>query len=70
MDSVAFVRRINPDGSRTSSCAKCQSTVAATFSVAVIEAAENHHTCTLSRLSDSGLTLTERVLMFFKKHCV
>jgi hypothetical protein len=68
MDSVAFVRRINPDGSRTSSCAKCQTTVAATFSVAVIEAAENRHTCTLSKLSDSVLTLTERVQMFFEEH--
>lgn len=68
MDSVAFVRRINPDGSRTSSCAKCQTVVAASFSVLVIEAAENLHTCTLYKLRDSALTLTERVLSFFEEH--
>ena len=72
MHSVAFVRRINPDGSRTSSCPKCQSIITTATAETVLEAAEDLHICDLSALNDyllSGYrTLTERVLMFLEGH--
>lgn len=72
MPSVAFVRRINPDGSQTSSCPKCQKVVTAAAAEIVLEAAEHLHSCNLSELSDSMLpgylTLTERVLVFLDGH--
>jgi hypothetical protein len=70
--SVAFVRRINPDGSQTSCCQKCHSVVATTSAKMVLDAAENFHICHLSEFIDSLLppyvTLTERVLMFLDGH--
>jgi hypothetical protein len=72
MHSVAFVRRINPDGSQTSSCPKCQNVITTAAAEIVLEAAEDLHICDLSALSDSLLsgyrTLTERVLMFLEGH--
>ena len=72
MSSVAFVRRINPDSSQTSSCLECLNVVATAASEIVLEAAENLHVCNLSDLSDSVLpgylTLTERVLVFLEGH--
>jgi hypothetical protein len=72
MPSVAFVRRINPDGSQTSSCPECQKAVATAAAEIVLEAAENLHNCNLSPLSDFALpgylTFTERVLMFLEVH--
>jgi hypothetical protein len=72
MKSVAFARRINPDGSQTSSCPRCQNVVASAAAEIILDAAEHLHICNLSKLSDSVLpgylTLTERVLMFLKVH--
>jgi len=72
MNSVAFVRRINPDGSQTSSCPECLNIVATVSADLALEVAENLHICNFLRLSDSvppgHLTLTERVLMFLKVH--
>jgi hypothetical protein len=70
MPSVAFVRRINPDGSQTSSCPECQKVVATAAAEMILEAAEKLHICGLTALSDfvlpGYLTLTERVLMFLE----
>lgn len=72
MHSVAFMRRINPDGGQTSSCPQCHGVVTTAASEILLEAAENLHICTLSALSDSllpgYLTLTERVLVFLEGH--
>ena len=72
MQSVVFVRRINPDGSQTSSCQGCLDVVATAVAERALKAAENLHVCNFSELSDSVLsgymTLTERVLMFLKVH--
>jgi hypothetical protein len=70
MHSVVFVRRINPDGSQTSSCPKCLTLVIRSAAQKAIEAAESLHICNLPELSDSLYTptLAERVLTFLKAH--
>lgn len=72
MESVAFVRRINPDGNQASSCPKCQSVITTASAEIVLEAAEILHICDPSALGDSVLpgylTLTERVLVFLEGH--
>src|ERR1700691_234958 len=52
MKSVAFVRRINPDGSQVSSCPQCMNVVAAGAAEIVLEAAEHLHICNFSDLND------------------
>jgi len=68
MPSLAFVRRINPDGSQTSCCEHCENVVTTASAEIVIQAAETLHICNRSKLSDAMLpgylTLTERVLAF------
>jgi hypothetical protein len=72
MHSVAFIRRINPDGNQTLSCPKCLNVIATTTVEIVLEPAEHLHFCNFSKLSDSvipgNMTLTERVLMFLEVH--
>jgi hypothetical protein len=72
MHPVAFVCRISPDGTQTSSCPKCLNVVATTAVEIVLEAAEHLHICNFSELNDSVIpgfmTLTERVLMFLEVH--
>jgi hypothetical protein len=74
MTSDPFVRRINPDGTQTSSCPKCFKEVATTAKEIILEAAEHLHFCNYSKVSDSVIpgymTLTERVLMFLEMHSV
>jgi hypothetical protein len=70
--SVAFMRRINPDGNLTSSCPECLNVVATGATEIVLDVAEHLHICNFLKLSDSVppsyLTLTERVLMFLNVH--
>ena len=74
MHSVAFERRINPDGTQTSSCPRCQNIITTAAAERELAAAENLHTCSFAELSDavlsSYLTLTQRVLMFLEGYLV
>jgi hypothetical protein len=72
MHSVAFVRRINPDSSQTSSCPQCLKVVATAATEIVLDMAEHFHICNPCEPSDSAIrdcvTLTERVLTFLEAH--
>jgi hypothetical protein len=72
MPSVAFVRRINPDGSQTSHCSQCLNVVAIAATEVVLDMAEYLHICNPVELGDAAardcVTLTERVLTFLEGH--
>ncbi|HUB28974.1 MAG TPA: hypothetical protein VL967_04725 [Terracidiphilus sp.] len=71
MPPVAFVRRINPDGSQTSHCSECLRLVATASTEVVLDVAEHLHICSPSDGEGAArdcVTLTERVLTFLEGH--